>query len=409
MKKVSLISAASLLATGCTTQPQMDYKAIEQLNDYRDNHTVQVDQSAATDYDSLLPSTLIDTIPVAESLSEQEVKVKLELYTRADNETTNTQLNFFHPHFKGGIGQFSTEDGDLSYASGVVSVDDARFIFRGISDQKGDRDSYLLQGAYDFDGLNIGGGVTHQEDDTYYGRILHTGTISGLDYLFGGQVKITQKESTSGVVGFLYAEDIEESGLDLAAGMQWDNNQKRYTGGVVLPPLTEKIRPGVDVLYVENANGSSLFLGNATLGYQGRFYVKDSKIGRLLGPTGIWAPNPIFGADSALRPHLNYNRLGNPWLIGDIANVQYLQLETPDGDVKTRMEVLVHPFQFSNDNILDISGFPADLFFGYSIYDTFSDEKRDGPLFGGRFKNGSFMITIYDDKVVGSVNLSFRH
>ncbi len=337
--------------------------------------------------------------------------VTLNSYTISDSDTLNTQLNIYHPNFKGGIGRFFSDKKDINYVSGstrfsITDNSDITALFHVIDEEERNADRYTLQGALGLGSLSIGGGLIDLpgDNDTTFARTFYKDTTGKLEYLIGGLIKEINGDFHPGVSVAFSIKDNEN--MAVSAGIQHDELQTRYVGSIILPVLDEAIqlKPGADILYVDNANGSSVTLATLTLGERGKFFDHKMRTGRLLGTTGISYDNPIFGSDPSTTHNLNFNRIPDPWSVTDIATARVLQLQRPDGTTATRFDAFAFPCQFDGDK-----SFLDNIFVGWS-YDNLSGESRSGPLIGLRFTEGSaagsFHINYFDGEIQGSVSFS---
>lgn len=362
--------------------------------------------------------------------SKQEHPLSLESYTVVRSDTTNTQVNAYHPNVRGGIGRIFDDKGrDLEYISGVANVplgEDSSFTVIGHAIDRlnsGLNDASTLQVAYDLNtNWSLGGGVlqfSEKDNDINFGRILYTHKTNELELLVGGLVKEIANDMQPGLSGLVGLTNV--CGFQPVIGMQREKEQARYTAGIIFPKLSSQnqeeatqtnntpiIQPALDILYVDNQVGDKpgpqFTLGNVTLGYNGKFFPTKGKAGRLLGGTGIWAPNPIFGTDPSVTH--NFNRILDPAALGNFFNLQYVGFRKPNGDNAVHLDALAFPAQFdATHSSLDR------LFIGLS-HDSFGDKSRTGPLFGATFDllglTGNFVISVYPDEVHCSLSASVR-
>lgn len=359
--------------------------------------------------------------------SKPDKPPRLEYYKVTRNNATNTQLNFYHPNIRGGVGRiFDDKARDLQYISGVANGPlggDSSYTIMGHAIDRLDsqlNDSSTLQGAYNPNNdWSIGGGVlkfTGTNNDVSFGRVLYTPKTEDLELLVGGFVKEVADEIQPGLAGMIGLKNT--FGFQPVVGMQREKEQARYLGGLVFPSFSEQnqernnsspvIQPAFEVLYVDNQVGDipgpQFTMGNFTLGYNGNFFPTKGKTGRLLGATGIWAPNPIFGTDPSPLHNLNFNRPLDSAIMGNLLNVRYVGFERPNGDNSMHLDALVFPTQFdSTPSALD------NFFLGVS-QDSFGDKHQTGPLFGATFNllgfSGNFDVSIYSDEIQGSLSVS---
>ena len=351
---------------------------------------------------------------------------RLQSYTIVRSNTTNTQTNFYHPNIRGGVGRiFDDKAHDLQYVSGVANGNlggDSSFTVLGHAIDRLDsqlNDASTVQAAYNPNNdWSFGGGVlkfTGTNKDVSFGRALYMHKTDDLELLVGGLVKEVSGDVQPGLAGMVGLRNFW--GFQPVAGMQREKEQARYIGGLIFPSLTDQdettkrgfnMQPALDVLYVDNQVGDipgpQFTMANFTLGYNETFFPTKAKTGRLLGSTGIWAPNPLFGTDPSPLHNINFNKALDPAAMGNLLNIRYIEFDRPNGDKSMHLDALVFPTQFDySHSILD------NFFLGLS-QDSFGDDHRTGPLFGATFNllgfSGNFDVSIYQDEVQGSLNAS---
>ncbi|MBI4021615.1 MAG: hypothetical protein HY369_05210 [Candidatus Aenigmarchaeota archaeon] len=342
-----------------------------------------------------------------------------ESYTHHTGDNLNTQLTVTHPDFLAGVGRVSGDD-RLDYVSLMARFPAAEgdVVVAGhvLDDQAAGRDAHTVAAAYQPDDRwSVGGGRVELPGDADFDftRLLYRNkATTGQDsvaYAVAGFAKDGKTTDTYGAGGIA---TWASSGWEIAVGHQREQEQARYLAGIVLPVLDEslQLRPALDVLHVDNMvgdePGAQFTLAGLSLGHHGRFFGHEKRAGRLFGPIGILYPDPRFATDPSLTHEYNFNRVADPWAFGDLANIQYLRLASPDGSSSTHWDALVFPGQFDRE-----SSRWDGLCIGWGM-DSFGDDTRSGPLVGirttlGKMRIGGQLAFYTDGTQAGALSLTF--
>jgi hypothetical protein len=300
---------------------------------------------------------------------------KLDFHLHDTRAATEPNLMWWTPSVKAGFGLLSPDQGDdVRYYGGFFRPLAARpklgDLIVGLNRLDAPAgDDLEIQAEYRLPaGLGFGGGLVDREgdlNDVRFAKVSYRSPGKGWRTIATLQAQEVGEETSPG--GYLALFDDE---LMLVAGH--DGEQWRATLGYVAPqPKVGRLRPAVEVLYVDNTVGDrpgpETLFANATLGFTGGFLSHPARLGRAMGPTGLEFGNPL----GFLNP--TWNRRLDTWEMGGIAGFRIVGSETPTGLRTVTYEALVFPFQLAAGDSL------ADRFFAGA---TFTERSRGNDVAG---------------------------
>lgn len=300
---------------------------------------------------------------------------KLDFHLHDTRTGTEQNWMWWTPSIKAGFGQLSPDQGDdTRYYGGFFRPLAAR---PGLGDlilaverlETPAGDDIEFEAEYrSTAGFAVGAGSVDREgdvDDIRFAKLSYRSQGKGWRTITTLQAQEVGDETSPG--GYVALFDDE---LMLVAGH--DGEQWRGTFGYVAPqPKSGRLRPAVEVLYVNNdigdRRGPRTLFANATLGFGGGFLSHPARLGRAMGPTGLEFANPL----GYLTP--TWNRRLDSWEMGSLADFRIVGSETPAGLRTLTYEAVAFPFQFvSGDNL-------ADRFF---LGATFTERSRGNDVAG---------------------------
>jgi len=128
-----------------------------------------------------------------------------------------------------------------------------------------------------------------------------------------------------------------------------DGEQWRSAFAYIAPPLTEILRPAIEVLYIDNSigkiGGDRTLMVSGSLGFSRGFLSHEATLGRAMGPTGMQFSNPLGYLNTAADP--NFNRRAEVLEIGGLLNFRYINNSVAAGSPRTEtFEASVFPGQW---------------------------------------------------------------
>jgi len=116
-----------------------------------------------------------------------------------------------------------------------------------------------------------------------------------------------------------------------------DGEQWRSAFAYIAPPLTEILRPAIEVLYIDNSigkiGGDRTLMVSGSLGFSRGFLSHEATLGRAMGPTGMQFSNPLGYLNTAADP--NFNRRAEVLEIGGLLNFRYINNSVAAGSPRT--------------------------------------------------------------------------
>lgn len=265
---------------------------------------------------------------------------------------TESRYNAFGwtPVFKGGYGWLDPDQGSgTHYGGGYLRPLASQpkygdLIVGGLWVNNRARTDWEYQGEYRFPfGLGLGGGLVDAEpgNNIVFGKLSYRGKLDRWNYIGELQWQETGQEGSPGG----YAAVFDPNWMAVAGS---DGEHWRVTLGYLGPERWKRLRPAIEVLYVDNSMGSvvgprSLF-ANMTLRYEGGFLSHPARLGRAMGPQGMEYGNPL----GFLTP--TWNRRLEVWEMGGLAGFRAERIRSPKGAVTERYEGLLFPGQLSPIN-----------------------------------------------------------
>jgi hypothetical protein len=301
------------------------------------------------------------------------------LFRRRENQN---ELNgiLWGPAFKGGFGTVDPDGaGSTEYFGGYLrpfhdAPERGELILGGhfVGPSVG-TNSYELQAEHRLPcGLGLGVGMVERtgvDTDVLFAKMTYRDEIAdtGWNYILAVLGQQVDREESPGGYAALYNDQL--MGVAGTDGEQW-----RGTFGYVMPKVNEWLRPGFEVLYVDNSigdiNGPKFLFINATLQFTRGFLSHPARLGRAMGPQGLEYGNPL----GYLRP--TWNRRLDVWELGRLVDYRLVRLDFPNGAISEKHEVLVFPFNVDGcENFLDY------LFVG-AMYDRNPLENSPGVSVG---------------------------
>ncbi|MDD1605155.1 MAG: hypothetical protein LUP96_00440 [Methylococcaceae bacterium] len=276
-------------------------------------------------------------------------------YDRKDNGDFQVNSELWTPVFKGGYGALISETGgqDTHYFGGfarplLTSPEYGDLILGAQEILKGGVKQTEVQGEYRLPfGLGIGGGFADRQysgQDIKFAKISYRNEWKDIKYILSTQWQSYQGKSSPGGYVAVYNKQ-------LMATWGSDGEQWRSTFGYVAPDQgPDKIRPALEVFYVDNSignfNGSKDLMVTGSLGFRKGFLSHEARLGRAMGPTGLEFGNPL----GFLSP--TFNRRLTAWEVGDLVNFRFIHSTLPNyGRVET-LETAIYPTQFFGDKSL---------------------------------------------------------
>lgn len=280
-------------------------------------------------------------------------------YDRQDNGNFQVNSMLWAPGVKGGYGVLVPEKvgQNVNYYGGFVrpflTRPDLGDLILGAQEiTQGDGNQTEVQGEYRLpSGFGFGGGFVDRKasnDDIHFAKISYRNRWQDINYIFSGQWQNVQNRSYPGGYVALYDKT-------LMATWGSDGEQWRSTFGYVSPDTGDRIRPALEVFYVDNSigqiNGSKDLMVTGSLGFRKGFLGHAARLGRAMGPTGVEFDNPI----GYLNP--KFNRQLTVWEVGELLNFRYTQKTLANGVKSEVIEMTVYPTQWLTERT------PLDAFF----------------------------------------------
>ena len=265
------------------------------------------------------------------------------------------------PVFKGGGGSFDSETGgqNLNYYGGyarplLTKPELGELFVGGQQVLQGDRISTEVQGEYRLaNGLGFGGGFADKSQsvlDAKFAKVSYQNQWQDIKYIVSAQWQnYAGKDYGGGYVALYNKEWMATYGND---GEQWRSAFK-----YVAPQITEKLRPALEVLYIDNSIGKigadKTLMVSGSLGFSKGFLSQEATLGRAMGPTGMQFANPLGYFNTATDP--TFNRRAETWELGGLLNFRYINTSVASGSPRTEtFEANVFPAQFFGvDNFLN--------------------------------------------------------
>jgi hypothetical protein len=300
---------------------------------------------------------------------------KLDFHLHDTRAATEQNWMWWTPSVKAGFGLLSPDKGDdTRYYGGFFRPLAARpklgDLIVGVERLEAPAgDDLEIEAEYRFPaGFAFGAGMLDRKgdaNDIRFAKLSYRSQGKGWRTIATLQAQEVGEETSPG--GYLALFDDE---LMLVAGH--DGEQWRGTFGYVAPqPKAGRVRPAVEVLYVDNGVGDrpgpKVLFANATLGFSGGFLSHPARLGRAMGPTGLEFGNPL----GFLTP--TWNRRLDTWEMGGIADFRIVGSETPAGLRTLTYEALAFPFQLVSGDSL------ADRFF---VGATFTERSKGNDVAG---------------------------
>jgi hypothetical protein len=270
------------------------------------------------------------------------------------------------PAFKGGGGTVISQTGgqDINYYGGyvrpLVAKPEIGELFLGAQQVlQGDRISSEVQGEYRLpNGLGVGGGFVDRSQSTQdakFASVSYKNQWQDFKYQVTTQWQSFNGKDYGG--GYLAAYNKEYM---LSYGN--DGEQWRSTFGYVAPQITEKLRPALEVLYVDNSIGKigtdKSLMVSGSLGFSKGFLSHEARLGRAMGPTGMQFSNPLGYLNTGTDP--TFNRRAESWELGGLFNFRYINTSDVSGKPRTEtFEANMFPAQF-----FDINNLLSSVFIG---------------------------------------------
>ncbi len=281
-------------------------------------------------------------------------------YERYDNGDFAVNNFLWTPVFKGGAGSVISQTGgqDINYFGGyarpLLTRPELGELFLGAQEVlQGDRKSTEVQGEYRLpNGLGVGGGFvdrSQSNQDVKFAKVSYQNNWKDIKYIASTQwQRFAGKDYGGGYVAVYNKELMATYGND---GEQW-----RSSFGYIGPQITEKLRPAIEALYIDNSIGKigsdRTAMISGSLGYSKGFLSHEARLGRAMGPTGMQFSNPQAFLTTATDP--SFNRRLQAWELGGLANFRYINTSVSAGSPRTEtFEFNVFPGQVLGvDNLL---------------------------------------------------------
>lgn len=309
-------------------------------------------------------------------------------YDRQDNGSFQVNSILWTPVVKGGHGIIVSETGakDINYYGGFVRPllthpEWGDLILGAQSIIQGNKNQVEVQGEYRLPfGFGFGGGFVDREanrQDVKFAKISFRNKWQDINYILSTQWQRYQNKDYAGGYVALYNKS-------LMATWGSDGEQWRSAFGYIAPDQGEKkLRPALEVLYVDNSignvDGSKDLMVTGSLGFRKGFLSHEARLGRAMGPTGMEFSNPHGYLN------LDFNRRLTVWEVGDFVNFRFIHKTLPTGKREETLETALYPLQcLGNDNLLSA------LFVG--VGNTSPNPSKDGVsgLFGYHKRIGNF-------------------
>lgn len=282
-------------------------------------------------------------------------------YNRYDNGDFAVNNFLWTPVFKGGAGSIISQTGgqDINYYGGyarpLLTRPELGELFLGAQQVlQGDRTSSEVQGEYRLpNGLGIGGGFvdrSQNNQDAKFAKLSYQNQWQDIKYIVSTQWQSFAKRDYGGGYVAIYNKE-------LMATYGNDGEQWRSSFGYIAPQITEKLRPAIEGLYIDNSIGKigkdRTAMISGTLGYSKGFLSHEARLGRAMGPTGMQFANPQAYLTTATDP--SFNRRLQSWELGGLVNFRYINSSVSSGSPRTEtFEFNVFPGQVLGvDNLLN--------------------------------------------------------
>ncbi len=302
------------------------------------------------------------------------------IYDRKDNGDFQVNSILWTPVFKGGHGVQVSESGgqDLNYFGGFARPLLARpelgdLILGAQEILQGDSKQTEMQGEYRLpSGLGLGGGFVDRnlsDQDIKFAKISYRNEWQSVKYIASTQWQRFQGQDYPGGYLALYNKQ-------LMATWGSDGEQWRSTAAYVAPDQgPDKLRPAIEVFYVDNAigkiTGSKDLMVTGSLGFRKGFLGHESRLGRGMGPTGVEFANPL----GYLNP--NFNRRLTAWEVGEFVNFRFIHKTLANAGREETLETAVYPGQlFGTDTLINA------LFVGVGVTSPNPGQKGVSGLLG---------------------------
>ena len=281
-------------------------------------------------------------------------------FNRYDNGDFSINNFLWTPVFKGGAGTNFSETGgqDVNYYGGyarpLLTKPELGELFLGAQQVlQGDRISTEAQGEYRLpNGLGFGAGFVDRSQsvqDAKFAKVSYQNQWQDVKYIVSTQWQsFAGRDYGGGYVAVYNKAFLATYGND---GEQW-----RSSFGYIAPQLTEKLRPAIEVLYMDNSIGKigadKTLMISGSLGFSKGFLSHEATLGRAMGPTGMQFSNPLGYLNTPIDP--TFNRRAEVWELGGLLNFRYINNSVASGSPRTEtFEANIFPAQFFGiDNLL---------------------------------------------------------
>jgi hypothetical protein len=330
---------------------------------------------------------LLGSLPLgaAEGLSRESARLhpgKLDFHFRqtvAGLDTEHTNLIWWSPVFKGGVGVIDNGVRRVRYGGGFlrwpVSSGWPGELIAGaevVETEAGE--DYEIQAEYRLSpGLGLGGGLVRRESaapEVTFLKAAFRGSPGSWHAILETQFQELGEQWSPGGYAALY-----NPRYMVVAGH--DGEQVRAAAGYLAPEGRPRYRPSLEVLYFDHSvgdlTGPEVIFINGTLNYGGGFLSHPARLGRAMGPTGLEFGNPI----SFLWGEGPWNRQLDVWELGGLGDLRIFRVRRPDGTTSTTYEALAFPLQ------LDGRPGPGDGLFIGVAYKDLSYRKNDPGILTG--------------------------
>lgn len=268
-----------------------------------------------------------------------------QIYTEVP-DTLRTEANVLNLHgpgidFKGGVGVIDNQQTDTrtDYASGVIkvpSLNDLLFLFNfnNISLDSRSYREWELRAKTNLGRVFVEGGYVDKDGTNKDSEFFSVGSKFDLSKLLGKGYFVLARggfissDTPSSDIGAIFGDEKGSLGFNL------NGQQLRASAGYKVPNGL-----GFDVLYIDNKDGPTIYMVNATLDATGGFTGNPGRESRILGPTSTSFANPI--SDLA-----NFNRLAYLPEIGGKASCRVRGVEKPNGDSELKGDLILFPTQW---------------------------------------------------------------